>query len=122
MLVCNTPVIVSPLEQTGFELTMAVNHLAHQLLVMRLMPLLHKSLHPRLVIRLRRTIHQWQAMAAGWSGTLAGLAEAKTAAMVDGPAPLMPIRPTRTASCATWMALHTARLHPNYRSVGVLDW
>jgi protochlorophyllide reductase len=72
----------------GFELTFAVNHLAHQALLQRLLPLLHQGRAPRLVITASEVHDPTSAggkvgQAAGL-GDLAGLREGPGAAMVDG--------------------------------------
>ena len=108
----------------GFELTMAVNHLAHQLLVMRLMPLLNKSLHPRLVITASEvhnpTSGGGRVGRPAGLGTLAGLAEAKPAAMVNGLSPFDADKAYKDSKlCNLLMALHTARLHPE---LPVISW
>jgi protochlorophyllide reductase len=72
----------------GFELTLAVNHLAHQALLQRLLPLLHQSTAPRLVVTASE-VHD-PASAGGrvgrpaGLGDLAGLRQGAGAAMVDG--------------------------------------
>lgn len=72
----------------GFELTFAVNHLAHQSLLQRLLPLLLQSKDPRLVVT-ASDVHDPKApggsvgRAAGL-GDLAGLKTGPGAAMVDG--------------------------------------
>ena len=108
----------------GFELTVAVNHLAHQLLLMRLVPLLQKSLHPRLVI----TASEVHNPASGGGrvgrpaglGALAGLAKPKPAAMVDGVSPFDADKAYKDSKlCNLLMGLHTARLHPE---LPVISW
>ena len=108
----------------GFELTVAVNHLAHQLLLMRLMPLLQKSLHPRLVITASEvhnpTSGGGRVGRPAGLGTLAGLAEAKPAAMVDGLSPFDADKAYKDSKlCNLLMALHTARLHAE---LPVISW
>ena len=72
----------------GFELTFAVNHLAHQALLQRLLPLLLLGTNPRLVVT-ASDVHDPKApggsvgRAAGL-GDLAGLKTGPGAAMVDG--------------------------------------
>jgi len=72
----------------GFELTMAVNHLAHQLLLQRLLPLLLQGTAPRLVVT-SSEVHD--PSSAGGKvgqpaglGDLAGLRQGPGAAMLDG--------------------------------------
>lgn len=72
----------------GFELTLAVNHLAHQALLQRLLPLLHKGTAPRLVVTASEVHDPTSAggkvgRAAGL-GDLVGLRQGPGAAMVDG--------------------------------------
>jgi protochlorophyllide reductase len=72
----------------GFELTLAVNHLAHQALLQRLLPLLHQGTAPRLVVTASEVHDPTSAggkvgRAAGL-GDLAGLRQGSGAAMVDG--------------------------------------
>ncbi|MFM9072715.1 MAG: SDR family NAD(P)-dependent oxidoreductase, partial [Cyanobium sp.] len=72
----------------GFELTFAVNHLAHQALLQRLLPLLLRSTAPRLVVTASE-VHDPTAaggkvgQAAGL-GDRVGLRQGPGAAMVDG--------------------------------------
>jgi protochlorophyllide reductase len=72
----------------GFELTLAVNHLAHQALLQRLLPLLLQAPAPRLVVTASE-VHD-PASAGGRVGQpaelgdLAGLRGGAGAAMVDG--------------------------------------
>lgn len=72
----------------GFERTLAVNHLAHQALLQRLLPLLLRAAAPRLVVTASEVHDPASAggkvgQAAGL-GTLAGLRQGPGAAMVDG--------------------------------------
>jgi protochlorophyllide reductase len=72
----------------GFELTLAVNHLAHQALLQRLLPLVLRGNAPRLVVTASE-VHD-PASAGGkvgrpaGLGDLAGLRQGAGAAMVDG--------------------------------------
>ncbi|MFM8524333.1 MAG: SDR family NAD(P)-dependent oxidoreductase [Cyanobacteriota bacterium] len=72
----------------GFELTVAVNHLGHQALLQRLLPLLQKSERPRLVVTASE-VHD-PSTAGGrvgqpaGLGSLAGLREGPGASMLDG--------------------------------------
>lgn len=74
----------------GFELTVAVNHLAHQALLQRLLPLLRRGTRPRLVVT-SSEVHDPAApggrvgRAAGL-GDLAGLQQGPGAAMLAGDA------------------------------------
>jgi protochlorophyllide reductase len=72
----------------GFELTIAVNHLAHQVLLQRLLPLLLRGTAPRLVVT-GSEVHD--PSSAGGKvgqpaglGDLAGLRQGPGAAMLDG--------------------------------------
>ena len=72
----------------GFELTVAVNHLAHQVLLQRLLPLLLLGTAPRLVVTGSEVHDPTTAggkvgQAAGL-GDLAGLRQGAGAAMLDG--------------------------------------
>ena len=72
----------------GHELTVAVNHLAHQALLQRLLPLLLRAPAPRLVVTASEVHDPTTAggkvgQAAGL-GDLAGLRQGPGAAMVDG--------------------------------------
>ena len=75
----------------GFELTFAVNHLAHQFLLQRLLPLLLASPRPRVVITASE-VHD-PATPGGrvgppaGLGNLEGLRQGAGAAMVDGRSP-----------------------------------
>jgi len=72
----------------GFELTVAVNHLAHQVMLQRLLPLLLQSKTPRLVVTSSEVHDPTSAggkvgQPAGL-GDLAGLRQGPGAAMLDG--------------------------------------
>jgi protochlorophyllide reductase len=72
----------------GFELTVAVNHLAHQALLQRLLPLLLRGTAPRLVVTASEVHDPSSAggkvgQPAGL-GDLAGLRQGAGAAMLDG--------------------------------------
>ncbi|MGB7563958.1 MAG: SDR family NAD(P)-dependent oxidoreductase [Prochlorococcaceae cyanobacterium] len=72
----------------GFELTIAVNHLAHQALLQRLLPLLLRSSAPRLVITASE-VHDPSSAGgkvgpAAGLGDLAGLRRGPGAPMLDG--------------------------------------
>jgi len=75
----------------GYELTMAVNHLAHQLLGQRLLPLLEAGREPRVVVTASE-VHD-PASAGGrvgkpaGLGDLAGLRQGPGFAMADGTSP-----------------------------------
>jgi len=72
----------------GFELTVAVNHLAHQLLLQRLLPLLLRSPAPRLVVT-SSEVHDPSSSGGkvgqpAGLGDLAGLRQGPGSAMVNG--------------------------------------
>ncbi|MGL6134657.1 MAG: SDR family NAD(P)-dependent oxidoreductase [Prochlorococcaceae cyanobacterium] len=75
----------------GYELTIAVNHLAHQLLAQRLLPLLQAGLEPRVVVTASE-VHD-PASAGGrvgkpaGLGDLGGLRQGSGFAMTDGTSP-----------------------------------
>ena len=72
----------------GFELTLAVNHLAHQALLQRLLPLLLRSAAPRLVVTASEvhdpTTAGGKVGPPAGLGELAGLRQGPGAPMVDG--------------------------------------
>ncbi|MEO1001534.1 MAG: SDR family NAD(P)-dependent oxidoreductase [Cyanobacteria bacterium J06638_7] len=72
----------------GYELTVAVNHLAHQLLAQRLLPLLEAAQAPRLVITASEvhdpTTAGGRVGARAGLGGLAGLRQGAGFTMVDG--------------------------------------
>ena len=74
--------------QQGFELTWAVNHLAHQCLLQLVLPLLQDSPSPRVVITASEvhnpTTGGGRVGQPAGLGTLAGLDQGKGASMVDG--------------------------------------
>jgi len=72
----------------GFELTIAVNHLAHQALLLQLLPLLHKAAAPRLVVTASE-VHDpntpgGRVGAPAGLGQLDGLRQRPGAVMLDG--------------------------------------
>ena len=74
----------------GFELTVAVNHLAHQALVQRLLPLLLQSAAPRLVVTASE-VHDpgtpgGRVGQPAGLGSLAGLRQGPGAVLLDGSA------------------------------------
>ena len=77
--------------QQGFELTWAVNHLAHQCLLQLVLPLLQDSPSPRVVITASEvhnpTTGGGRVGQPAGLGTLAGLDQGKGASMVDGTSP-----------------------------------
>jgi protochlorophyllide reductase len=75
----------------GYELTIAVNHLAHQAMALRLLPLLERGHAPRLVITASE-VHDpatpgGRVGQAAGLGTLAGLRTGAGFTMVDGASP-----------------------------------
>jgi protochlorophyllide reductase len=74
----------------GFELTLAVNHLAHQALLQQLLPLLAQGTAPRLVITASEvhdpTSGGGKVGRPAGLGTLVGLRQGPGAAMLDGSA------------------------------------
>ena len=101
----------------GFELTLAVNHLAHQLMLMRLLPLLLQSTSPRLVITASE-VHNPES-GGGRVGRPAGLGDLKglssipPAPMVDGDSRFDADKAYKDSKlCNMLMGLHAANLHP----------
>ena len=108
----------------GFELTFAVNHLAHQLMLMRLLPLLLESTSPRLVI----TASEVHNPASGGGrvgrpaslGDLSGLDSTTPAPMLDGNSRFDPDKAYKDSKlCNMLMGLHTANQHPE---LPVISW
>ena len=108
----------------GFELTLAVNHLAHQLLLMQLLPLLLASSNPRLVI----TASEVHNPASGGGrvgqpaglGDLQGLAGSPPRAMVDGAHRFDADKAYKDSKlCNLLMGLQASRLHPE---LPVISW
>ena len=108
----------------GFELTVAVNHLAHQLLLMRLLPMLLQSTSPRLVI----TASEVHNPASGGGrvgrpaslGDLSGLNSTTPAPMLDGNSRFDADKAYKDSKlCNMLMGLHTANLHPE---LPVISW
>ena len=108
----------------GFELTVAVNHLAHQLLLMRLLPMLLQSTSPRLVI----TASEVHNPASGGGrvgrpaslGDLSGLNSTTPVPMLDGNSRFDADKAYKDSKlCNMLMGLHTANLHPE---LPVISW
>jgi len=102
----------------GFELTIAVNHLAHQLLLIRLLPLLLESAHPRLVITASE-VHN-PSSGGGRVGRPAGLGDldglkgATSGAMLDGKSQFDADKAYKDSKlCNLLMGLETSRRHPD---------
>ena len=108
----------------GFELTVAVNHLAHQLLLMRLLPMLLQSTSPRLVI----TASEVHSPASGGGrvgrpaslGDLSVLGSTTSAPMLDGNSRFDADKAYKDSKlCNMLMGLHTANQHPE---LPVISW
>jgi len=111
----------------GFELTVAVNHLAHQVLLQRLLPLLLQGKAPRLVVTSSEVHDPTSAggkvgQPAGL-GDLAGLRQGPGAAMLDGG----PFNAEKAYKDSKLCNLHMARevdrqLRQQGQSLPVLAW
>ncbi len=108
----------------GIELTLAVNHLAHQLMLMRLLPLLQQTDEPRVVI----TASEVHNPATGGGrvgrpaglGDLAGLRNGAGSAMVDGSRRFDADKAYKDSKlCNLLMGLELARNNP---SLPVIAW
>ena len=102
----------------GFELTLAVNHLAHQLMLMRLLPLLLASAQPRLVITASE-VHN-PASGGGRVGRPAGLGELDGlrstlgGTMLDGSSRFDADKAYKDSKlCNLLMGLEASRRHPD---------
>ena len=111
----------------GFELTIAVNHLAHQALLQQLLPLLAQGTAPRLVITASE-VHDPSSgggkvgQPAGL-GTLVGLRQGPGATMLDGSAFNAEKAYKDSKLCNLLMARQAARrLQDAGLSVPVLTW
>lgn len=111
----------------GFELTLAVNHLAHQALVQRLLPLVLKASAPRLVVTASE-VHD-PATAGGkvgppaGLGDLAGLRQGAGAAMVAGGAFHAEKAYKDSKLCNVLMAREVARrLEERGQGMAVIAW
>ena len=99
----------------SLELTIAVNHMAHQRLVMDLLPLLLQSAAPRLVITASE-VHN-PASGGGRVGRPAGLGDLsglkKHSEMVNGERPFDADKAYKDSKlCNLLMGRHLAQLHP----------
>ena len=101
----------------GFELTWAVNHLAHQCLLQRVLPLLRDSSSARVVITASE-VHNPKTgggrvgQPAGL-GTLAGMQQGAGAAMVDGTSPFNADKAYKDSKlCNLLMGLELSRQQP----------
>ena len=108
----------------GFELTFAINHLAHQLLLLRLLPWLMASGQPRLVI----TASEVHNPASGGGrvgrpaglGELDGLSSTPMGAMLDGDSRFDADKAYKDSKlCNLLMGLEASRRHPD---LPVLCW
>jgi protochlorophyllide reductase len=112
----------------GFELTLAVNHLAHQALLQRVLPLLLASPRPRLVVTASE-VHDPTSpggrvgLPAGL-GNLEGLRQGPGAAMVDGRSPFNAEKAYKDSKlCNLLMARAlAARLDRSAMHLPVLAW
>ncbi|GCE65875.1 hypothetical protein OMCYN_01821 [cyanobiont of Ornithocercus magnificus] len=112
----------------GIELTFAVNHLAHQLIAMRLLPLLLRSQQPRLIITASE-VHD-PARAGGrigppaGLGALQGLRSSAGFTMVDGHSPFNADKAYKDSKlCNVLMAREIARQSKQAgREISVFAW
>ncbi|QVL51748.1 MAG: SDR family NAD(P)-dependent oxidoreductase [Cyanobium sp. M30B3] len=108
----------------GFELTLAVNHLAHQSLLQRLLPLVLASPRPRVVVTASEvhdpTTPGGRVGLAAGVGTLEGLRQGPGAAMVNGTSPFNAEKAYKDSKlCNLLMARALANQH---RQLPVLAW
>jgi len=107
----------------GFELTIAVNHLAHQALLLQLLPLLHKAAAPRLVVTASE-VHDpstpgGRVGAPAGLGQLDGLRQGPGAVMLDGHSRFNADKAYKDSKlCNVLMARQAAR----QQSMPVLAW
>jgi protochlorophyllide reductase len=112
----------------GFELTLAVNHLAHQALLQRLLPLLLASRQPRVVVTASEvhdpTTPGGRVGQPAGLGNLEGLCQGPGAPMVDGRSPFNAEKAYKDSKlCNLLMARAlAARLGRHQRQVPVLAW
>lgn len=112
----------------GFELTLAVNHLAHQALLQRLLPLLLASPQPRVVVTASEvhdpTTPGGRVGQPAGVGNLEGLRRGPGAPMVDGQSPFNAEKAYKDSKlCNLLMARAlTARLAEQQRQLPVLAW
>ncbi|MEB3275506.1 MAG: SDR family NAD(P)-dependent oxidoreductase [Cyanobacteriota bacterium] len=107
----------------GYELTIAVNHLAHQALLMQLLPLLHQASAPRLVVTASE-VHDPSTPGGGVGapaglGQLDGLRQGPGAVMLDGHSRFNADKAYKDSKlCNVLMARQAAR----QQSMPVLAW
>jgi protochlorophyllide reductase len=112
----------------GFELTFAVNHLAHQALLQRLLPLLLASPRPRVVVTASEvhdpTTPGGRVGPPAGLGQLEGLRQGAGAAMVDGRSPFHAEKAYKDSKlCNLLMARAlAARLASQGHQLPVLAW
>lgn len=112
----------------GLEETFCVNHLAHQLIVMRLLPLLLKSKKPRLVIT-SSEVHNpvsggGRVGQPATLGTLDGLRQHKLVAMINGQTVFDADKAYKDSKlCNILMARHLAdQLKTKGNEIPVITW
>ena len=112
----------------GIELTFAVNHLAHQLIAMRLLPLLLRSQQPRLVVTASE-VHDparrgGRIGSSAGLGALQGLHSSAGFAMVDGQSPFDADKAYKDSKlCNVLMAREIARQSKQAgREIPVFAW
>ena len=112
----------------GIEETFCINHLAHQLILMRLLPLLQKSKKPRLVIT-SSEVHNptsggGRVGKPATLGTLAGLTPHESIAMLNGQKTFDADKAYKDSKlCNVLMARHFAnQLKQKAEEIPVLAW
>ena len=112
----------------GYELTIAVNHLGHQALTQRLLPLLEAGTHPRVVVTASE-VHNSKSPGGRFGkpaglGVLAGLKTGAGFEMVDGIAPFNADKAYKDSKlCNVLFARELARrLSLRASDISVLAW